>query len=81
MGVLFSPFYFLVFLFSLFSESCEKKIGRVIADLKDFGQDGFPNLLDSPLSTKFAPRFFSWVGLPGESLFPTELADRLDGVC
>ena len=39
----FNPLFF-SFLF--FSESCEKKLGRAIADnLKDFGQDGFANLL------------------------------------
>ena len=50
----------------------------LITILKSFVQDGFANLLGSPLSTRFAQRFFSWLGLPVELPIPNELATRLE---
>ena len=72
----FSPLFFPHF----FVWKVVRKRLVVWPHLQGLGQNGFENYCGSPLSTSFTLRFLSWLGLPGESLIPTEHATRLEGV-
>ena len=88
-GGLFNPFLNIkfsapcFFLFSLFGKLWEKdwSCDHCWPHLQGLEQNGFANFCGSPLSAGSALRFSSWLGLPGESLSPTEHAIRLEDVC